>query len=308
MREAWRNDGFSQDVESRVLDMFGSILTRADHKARMDRRLYEKDDTEAALRAAARLGGNEPLIAKARIADADKGGNKAALDAVPAAARDDIGYKFARIQMLRRADKLAEAVALIKTVAEARPQPRSRRMVDRAPRAGAQAARRRTNPKDAYAVVRDATPPDRDNYRAEQQFMAGWIALRFLHDPATAYAAFRQDRGGSDNPISLARGAYWTGPRGGSDAQDAGGARSATRRPRAIRPPITARSPAPRLGLRRACAQSVPDLSSADRGKAMSSEVVRAAELLYAIDARDLAWTDDGRSRRQVDRYRPCWS
>ena len=68
VREAWRNDSFSQDVESRVTDTFGEFLTRADHKARMDRRLYEKDDTDAGLRAAERLGGNELLIAKARIA------------------------------------------------------------------------------------------------------------------------------------------------------------------------------------------------------------------------------------------------
>src|SRR5689334_20242282 len=116
VRDAWRYDGFSQDVETRVFEAFGEFLTHADHKARMDRRLYEKDDTEAGLRAAARLGGNEILIAKARIAMLTKGGGKAALDAVPAAARNDIGYKFARIQMLRRADELAEAVALIKTI------------------------------------------------------------------------------------------------------------------------------------------------------------------------------------------------
>ena len=67
------------------------------------------------------------------------------------------------------------------------------------------------NPKDAYAVVRDATPPDSANYRSEHQFMAGWIALRYLNDPATAYAHFTKIAEGNDNPISLARGAYWTG-------------------------------------------------------------------------------------------------
>jgi soluble lytic murein transglycosylase len=67
VREAWRYDSFSQEVENRVVEAFGNVLTSADHKARMDRRLYEKDDTEAGVRAAARLGGNEPLIAKARI-------------------------------------------------------------------------------------------------------------------------------------------------------------------------------------------------------------------------------------------------
>ena len=80
VRDAWRYDGFSQDTESRVLETFGNMLTREDHKARMDRRLYEKNDTAAGVRAAMRLGGNEPLIAKARVAMLSKGGNKAALE------------------------------------------------------------------------------------------------------------------------------------------------------------------------------------------------------------------------------------
>ena len=73
----------------------------------MDMRLYA-EDVEGGLRAANRAGGNAPAIAKARIAVINKAGNaKALLDAVPAAARDDIGYMFSRIQWLRRADKIS---------------------------------------------------------------------------------------------------------------------------------------------------------------------------------------------------------
>ena len=35
---------------------------------------------------------------------------------------------------------------------------------------------------------------------------------------------------------------------------------------------------------------SFPNLSSADRTKAMQSDIIRAAELLYTVDARDLVW------------------
>ena len=302
VREAWRYDSFSQDVETRVAETFGEFLTNADHKARMDRRLYEKDDTEAGLRAAARLGGNEILIAKARIAMLTKGGNKAALDAVPAAARNDIGYKFARIQMLRRADELAEAVALIKTI----PQ------LDKSHDLDEWWMERRTlarkllddgNAKDAYAVVRDATPPDSDGYRSEHQFMAGWIALRYLHDPSTAYAHFAKIAEIAENPISLARGAYWTGRAAEAlhKTQEAKQRyQEAARYPTAYYGQI-ARAKA---GLGELTLNPFPALSSADRNKAMSSDLVKAAELLYAVDARDLAWIDDGRSRRQVDRRR----
>ncbi len=289
VREAWRYDSFSPDVETRVFETFGEFLTNADHKARMDRRLYEKDDTEAGLRAATRLGGNEILIAKARIAMMTKGGNKAALDAVPAAGRNDIGYKLARIQMLRRADELAEAVALIKTI----PQ------LDKSHDLDEWWMERRTlarkllddgNAKDAYVVVRDATPPDSNGYRSEHQFMAGWIALRYLHDPSTAYAHFAKIADFAVNPTSLARGAYWTGRAAEAlnKPQEAKQRyQEAARYPTAYYGQL-ARAKA---GLGELTLNPSPALSSADRNKAMASDLVKAAELLYAVDARDLAQT-----------------
>jgi hypothetical protein len=58
---------------------------------------------------------------------------------------------------------------------------------------------------DAYEVVRTAAPPANPYYRAEFHHMAGWIALRFLHDPAKAQKHFaRADEG-------ITRAAYWRG-------------------------------------------------------------------------------------------------
>jgi soluble lytic murein transglycosylase len=289
VRESWRYDGFSQDVESKISDIFGDFLTRADHKARMDRRLYEKDDLDAGLRAANRLGGNEPAIAKARIAMMHKGGDKAALEAVPAAAREDIGYKFARLQMLRRAEQTSEAVALLKTVpALDRSHDTDEWWIER--RLLARKLLEEGKTKEAYQVVRDATPPARDTYRSEQQFMAGWIALRFLHDPATAHAHFRKIAEGNDNPIAIARGAYWTGRAAEAlnRPQEARQAyQEAARYPTAYYGQI-ARA---RAGLGELHLNPFPTLTSAERSKATSSDIVRAAELLYAVEARDLAWT-----------------
>jgi soluble lytic murein transglycosylase len=290
VRETWRYDQFSRDVETRVADAYGDFLTRADHKARMDRRLYEKDDTDAGLRAAQRLGGNEPLIAKARIAMLHKGGNKAALDAVPAAARDDIGYKFARLQMLRRADKTSEAAALMKTIPH--PLDRSHDLdewwIER--RLLARKLLEEGHAKDAYLVVRDATEPSRDNYRAEWHFMCGWIALRYLHDPAAAHAHFLKIADSSDNPISLARGAYWLG-RAAEAMNRTQEARQryqeAARYPTAYYGQI-ARAKA---GLGELHLNPLPALTHDQRVKAAQTDVVRAADLLYTIDARDLAWT-----------------
>ena len=65
--------------------------------------------------------------------------------------------------------------------------------------------------KSAYAVANGGATPTNENYRAEQQFTAGWIALRFLHEPAVALAHFARIAEGTTNPITLARSYYWQG-------------------------------------------------------------------------------------------------
>ena len=91
VREAWRHDNFSGDLEVQILDVFRGLITDADHKTRMDMRLYA-EDVDGAMRSANRAGGNAPVIAKARVAVIKKAADaKAQLDGVPAEARSDIG-------------------------------------------------------------------------------------------------------------------------------------------------------------------------------------------------------------------------
>ena len=283
VREAWRNDKFSDDLEGLALDVFQGLITPADHKARMDMRLYA-EDTEGGLRSANRAGGNAPVIAKARIAVIKKAANaKALLDAAPAEAHRDIGYIFSRAQFLRRADKAAEAAELILSVP---PDPGQaidsdqwwieRRLV-------ARKLLDLDEDKTAYRVARDAVIPSKDNYRAEHQFTAGWIALRFLNDPATALAHFAKVGQGNSNPITLARAGYWQGR-----AAEALGRRdearahyeAAARYSTAYYGQI-ARA---RLGHKDIVLRPPPE-PAPDRARL---EVARAIELLYAIDERDL--------------------
>ena len=65
--------------------------------------------------------------------------------------------------------------------------------------------------RTAYLIARDAALPARDIYKTEQEFTAGWIALRFLTDPATAAQHFARIGVGSVNPTTLARAGYWQG-------------------------------------------------------------------------------------------------
>ncbi len=287
VRDAWRNDAFSSDLESPAFDIFQELITPADHKARMDMRLYA-EDVEAGLRAANRAGGSAPAIAKARIAVIQKAANaKALLDAVPSEARRDVGYIFSRLQMLRRAEKTAEAAELILSVPHDHGQAvdPDQWWVER--RLVARKLLDLGDAKKAYRVVRDAALPGKDNYRAEQQFTAGWIALRFLNDPSAALAHFAKVGQGHSNPIALARAGYWQGR-----AAEALGRKDEARAhfEAAARYSTAYYGQIGRAKLgHKDMALRPPPEPPADRRDALSRlEVVRAIELLYAIDERDL--------------------
>ena len=56
VREAWPDGNFSGALEAEILDVFGNLITDADHKTRMDMRLYAEDvDGQPIAPAATRL-------------------------------------------------------------------------------------------------------------------------------------------------------------------------------------------------------------------------------------------------------------
>lgn len=282
VREAWRNDSFSSDLEAAVLDRFGALLTPGDHKARMDYLLYEEAPT-AALRSAQRLGGNALLIAKARAAVINKAGNAGKLlDAVPGDARSDPGYLFSRIQWLRRADKFTEAAKLMLQA----PREQSRAVnadewwVER--RLIARKLLDMGDPRTAYLIARDGPKPERQIYQADQEFTAGWIALRFLNDPSTALTHFaRIAPNATKNPTSLARGGYWYG-RAAEALGRTQEARNAYEHAAAHSTSYYGQLARAKLGLPQLALHGQPRSRGGDR-----LEVVRAVELLYAIGERD---------------------
>ncbi len=211
VRHAWRNDECSAEVEKRVLEMFGNMLTTADHKARMEHRFYA-DDVAGGMRAAERLGGNEVAIGKARAAVLRKAGNaKAALDAVPASAQNDPGYIFARVQWLRQNNMAEDAGRLILTAPK---NPELLYNLDQWWLERRLLVRKLLDERDAqtaYRIAREAATPMRGFYRVDAHFTAGWVALRYLNDPKTAAEHFARIMEGTINPHALARGGYWQG-------------------------------------------------------------------------------------------------
>jgi soluble lytic murein transglycosylase len=110
---------------------------------------------------------------------------------------------FSRIQLLRRADKIAAAAELMLSAPHEVAQIYDpdewwveRRLLAR------KLLDTNAAPK-AYRIVRDAAPPNKENFRVEHEFTAGWIALR---RPAPSASA-RLPRGKA-GPSSYRRFAY----------------------------------------------------------------------------------------------------
>ncbi len=288
VRYAWRHEECSADAESKALETFGSLLTRADHKARMEQRFYA-GDVEAGMRAAARLGGDDLAIGRARAAVIKRLNNaKALLDAVPPSARQDPGYIFARVQWLRMNNKPEEAGKLILTVPQ---DPTALVDLDQwwlERRILVRKLLDDNDPQTAYRVARDAAPPPRGGfYRVDHYFTAGWIALRYLHDPKTAAAYFAHINEGTDNPHALARGGYWQG-RAAEAMDQRAQAKAFYETAAQYSATYYGQLARARLGLTELGLHGPPSLTPAERRQMGDLEVVRAVEILYALNERDL--------------------
>ncbi len=210
LRPKWRTETLDDSFEATIRKDFGGVLSKADHKARMDRMLYEEQSTRA-LRAAASLDANQQALAKAVIAvikrDPKAG---AALDGVPKAVRKDPLYTYARIQQLRRAEKITAAAELMLS----------------APRDGdllvdpdAWWVERRVMTRELFELkdyrnayrIAAAHAAESSSQRAEAEFHAGWLALEYLNDPKAAARHFAVIQTISKMPLSQSRAEYWLG-------------------------------------------------------------------------------------------------
>jgi soluble lytic murein transglycosylase len=288
VRAVWQSSELSAELEAAIVNAFPGQLTTDDYVARMDRRIGAKD-FGAAMRAAKRLGSAQIVIVKAcEAAEANSSKSAALLAAVPNEARADLGYALCRLHWLLAHNDVATAVEL---VAGSSGDDLGRQDTDEWWRERRILARRLLDlgdPKTAYRIVHEAAAPANPYYRAEFHFMPGWIALRFLSDPITALQHFAKVDEGSNDPIVLARAAYWRGRAfeavGQFDEMRAQYEKAA-RYPTAYYGQL-ARA---RIGVSEIALRPPPPPQPTLEGP--DSDLLRAADMLYAIGELDLVLT-----------------
>ena len=208
IRWYWRDQKFSDDMEASLKKEFGSFLTAADYKARLDRLLYS-EQSAAALRNAKYLGKDEQALAAFVVAVSDKKASEKLMAAVPQAKRGDPLYVYSKIRLLRRAEKFNDAAAMMVAA------PRDPKIIDGDAwwverRIIARALLDKGDARTAYKVAAGHSAESSASI-AEAEFHAGWFALEFLGDPATARKHFLVIQQVSSMPLSQSRAEYWLG-------------------------------------------------------------------------------------------------
>jgi soluble lytic murein transglycosylase len=205
LRSVWRSglpgDGFA---ETSFVERHGRALTADDHGQRFDRLMWE-NQVAAAARVLPYLDGQRRAAADARLAlrgERDDGGGIR-----------DIGGAYERARLLRRRDRDAEAVAVWNAA-----EPLQRSLAPAAQRAIwaerqilARRLLRLSDAAGAYRLAANAGQADPGEPRQEAEFLAGFIALRRLNDPAAAQRHFARVAEDSVSVITRARSGYWEG-------------------------------------------------------------------------------------------------
>lgn len=202
----WRNKTLNKKTETEILKKVGSTLTRADHRFRMHRLLYNER-----VRAAERIASKaeQSSLTKARAAVIRKQSNAGRLlEAVAPSSKQDTAYLFARIEHARRSGNYTKAAKLLLTA------PRDQRLlfdpdewwVER--RIVSREMLELGNYKLAYRIAAEHSAQSAVDI-IDAEFHAGWYALRFLKDASTARRHFARLLNHATRPISQSRGHYW---------------------------------------------------------------------------------------------------
>ena len=206
LRKAWIEGDFPRDLERAFLKRHRNALGAEDHNRRLDRLLWD-ERADAARRQLRRAGKAERRLGEARLRLMQRRrGVDWAIRQVPDRLRSHPGLVFERIRWRRLAGKHAGARELLldRPAELVRPGewwPEQSYQIR-------EAIERRLFGR-AYAIAsRHGQTANRPFSEAE--WLAGWLALRFLNRPGDAAKHFQAMYDRVRFPISRARAAYWS--------------------------------------------------------------------------------------------------
>ncbi|MEM7025528.1 MAG: lytic transglycosylase domain-containing protein, partial [Pseudomonadota bacterium] len=208
IRRAWIEGDFSAREDKRFYRKYRRHLRQDDHIARLDGLLWELRRTSAR-RMLDRVPVGHRRLAEARMRlQRGRTGVDRAIDAVPAALRDDPGLTFDRLRW-RRKRRLYDGVEAILLD----PPPGELGRPDRWWLERKLEIRRSLRRRDfgrAYGIARSHRQTEGEDF-AEAAWFAGWLALRHADRPSEGFRHFIQMYEAVSSPTGRSRAAYWAG-------------------------------------------------------------------------------------------------
>lgn len=221
-RSIWIDNFLTEEQEAEVLAKLGSLLDRETHWARAIR-LMMNDRASGSERLIPHLTAAQASLVVARAAVSRNDANaKALLDSVDASMQDNPVFIFSRAQRARQFELWQSAVDWLARAPDVVPEASEwwyeRRLL----------IRKLLDVGEVGLAYRAAADYDTgpDGRVVEAQFHAGWIALSFLNDAATAKAHFTAMTGVATLPDSITQANYWLA-RANLQLGDIDGARAA---------------------------------------------------------------------------------
>ena len=207
---AWRTMPMDRGTQTQFLERYGALLKPHD-VARLDAMLWAglRDNAE-------RMFGLVPegwvRLAKARLGLREMvDGVDALIAEVPGELQDDPGLAYERFVWRHRKGRDADAVALLLERSRAGTLGEPNEWAARR-RSLARSEMRAGNYQTAYDIAAThGLAPDSGYGFSDSEWIAGYIALRFLNQPEKAAVHFVRFAQTVQTPISLGRAGYWMG-------------------------------------------------------------------------------------------------
>lgn len=208
VRRLWTGQRLDKAAEERIVAEFGGLLTKADHKRRMEFLLYDERYDDAG-RFADRAEAQSLYRAFVAVGRNTRNADKQ-IEAVDASWKDDPAFLYIRAKRQRQLRNYAAAAALLEKA------PRDAgAMVDPGAwwveaRIVSRGLMDEGDAKRAYRLAAAHLATETADI-AEAEFHAGWYALRGLQDTAKAAGHFEALLAASARSHDQARALYWLG-------------------------------------------------------------------------------------------------
>jgi soluble lytic murein transglycosylase len=207
IRETWITQNFSKRPEQYFYKHYRRYLTIEDHLQRLERLLWEGKNWPVR-RMLWKVSSKHRAQAEARMMLRHRYGNvDTAIARVPTRQMNNPGLTYERLRWRRSKGRYEQSLELLFPPPDDLVYP-EKWWEERSYLA--RTALKKGHITTAYRLVKNHQLMGGSGF-ADAEWLAGWIALRFLEEPEVAFNHFVSMYESVKYPISRARGAYWTG-------------------------------------------------------------------------------------------------